>query len=330
VTVVMATHNEESRIAARIRNLLAADYEADKLSIIVVDDASSDRTVDVVRGLGEARVRVIENRRQSGKAACLNQGMAIVQTDFVVFADARQTFAPHAIKRLLTHFSDPVVGAVSGALVLQHTEGGVGEGVGIYWRMERRLRLDESCWSSCIGCTGAIYGLRSALFRPIPNDTILDDVVIPMQVVLQGQRVLYEENAIALDPQPVMAGTEVRRKRRTQAGNFQMLFRYPEWLLPWRNRIWWQLFSHKYLRIFAPLFMLLMLLAHISLEGDFYRVLLVAHLLFYVLAIMGLLLPSLKNRVVSIPSGFLFLNLASIQGLWAYLGNSYHQGWKQG
>ena len=331
VTVVMAVYNEESVIANRIRNLLAVDYETDKFFIIIVDDASTDRTVEVINGLGEFPfLRIIKSSCQRGKAACLNQAMALVQTDVVVFADARQTFSADAIKRLLVHFSDPAVGAVSGVNAWEQADCRIGKTIGLYWSLEVRLRLDESSWNSAIGCTGAIYALRSTLFRPIPDDTLIDDVVIPMQVVLQGYRVLYEKQAIAADPQPVSAEVESHRKRRTLAGNFQMLCRYPEWLLPWRNPLWWQLISHKYLRILAPLFMLLMLLANIGLEDEvFYRAVLVGHVLFYGIAIVGLLTPSLKTHLVSIPTGFLFLNLASVQGFWAYLGNRYKRGWKQ-
>lgn len=330
LTVVLAVHNEEQCIASRLDNLLCADYPADKLSVLVVDDASTDRTVNLIAERNDPRVSVIRNASQRGKAACLNQAMAEVRTALTVFTDARQSFQPDAIARLVAHFDKPKIGAVSGALVLPPTSDSVGESVGLYWRLERQLRLDESHWDSCIGCTGAIYALRSALYRPIPDDTLLDDVVIPMQIVLQGYRVAYDLEAVAVEPQTVIVRHEARRKRRTLAGNFQMLFRYPGWMLPWRNRTWWQLISHKYLRVAAPLFLVSMLITSACLESLFYRTLLLVQLAFYAAATAGLVMPQRLGRITSIPAGFLFLNISVAQGLWDYLRGTYARGWKGG
>jgi cellulose synthase/poly-beta-1,6-N-acetylglucosamine synthase-like glycosyltransferase len=328
LTIVLAAYNEQASISARIDNLLALEYDPRKLSIIVVDDASTDGTVAAINAKDNGRVRVIRNSRKRGKAACLNHAMTDVESKFVVFTDARQSFAPDAVNRLVTRLCDPTVGAVSGALDLARTDCRVGESVGLYWRLERELRRDESRWDSCIGCTGAIYALRSALFRPIPDDTILDDVVIPMQAALQGYRVLYDMEAVAIDPEPIKSDRESRRKRRTLAGNFQMFLRYPAWLLPWRNRLWWQLISHKYLRVAAPLFLFIMLLANAGLTDPMYRLTLIGQLTFYGLGMLGLLYPSWKHPLLSIPTGFLFLNLASVMGVVDHLKGGYRDGWK--
>ena len=218
---------------------------------------------------------------------------------------------------------------MSGGLVLEDATGNVGKGVNLYWKLEKRLRQAESDWDSCIGCTGAIYAIRKALYKPIPADTLLDDVVVPMQIVTKGCRVLYDSEAVAVDPQASEADVESRRKRRTLAGNFQMLFRYPDWLIPWKNRLWWQLFSHKYLRVLAPVFLLSMLMSNLFLTAPFYRIVLIFHLIFYLFAIIGMTMPGLKSRVVSIPAGFLFLNLTSIGGFIAYMDNTFQEGWKK-
>ena len=331
VTIVLAAHNEEHRIGARLRNLLSADYPPDRLSVILVDDASTDQTVSQAKAIQDDRVHVLRNDRQRGKAACLNQALRHVRTEIVLFADARQAFEHDAIGRLVAHFSDARVGAVSGALELRQTAAGVGDSVGMYWKLERQLRRDEATWDSCIGCTGAIYAIRTKAFEPIPEDTILDDVVIPMRIVLQGYRVAYDMEAVASEPQEVAARTEGRRKRRTLAGNFQMLFRYPTWMLPWRNRAWWQLISHKYLRVLAPTFLLAMLLSNAALvSSPFYQLTLAAQLLFYAAAVTGLTAPRIGSRLVTIPAGFLFLNLSAVQGLLSYLRGTYSKGWKGG
>jgi hypothetical protein len=134
--------------------------------------------------------------------------------------------------------------------------------------------------------------------------------------------------AVAIDPEPIKSDRESRRKRRTLAGNFQMFLRYPAWLLPWRNRLWWQLISHKYLRVAAPLFLFIMLLANAGLTDPMYRLTLIGQLTFYGLGILGLLYPSWKHPLLSIPTGFLFLNLASVMGVVDHLKGGYRDGWK--
>jgi cellulose synthase/poly-beta-1,6-N-acetylglucosamine synthase-like glycosyltransferase len=328
--VLLVVHNESARIAPRIANLLASDYPSGKLQLIVVSDGSTDDTADLARNACGERGIVIELPERSGKVAGINAGTAACSPSLVVFADARQRFAADTIARLARHFADPLTGAVSGALEIEPASGGAGAGLDIYWRMEKTLRDAEARFDSSIGCTGAVYAIRRELFRPLPPDTILDDVVIPMNVVLSGYRVLFDPAALAFDPQPLEPAAERLRKRRTLAGNFQMLFRYPAWLLPWRNRAWWQLISHKYFRILAPIFLLAAFAsaAVLSLFSPFYRALFAAQCLLYLAAAAGLLLPSCRNPLLAVPAGFLFLNGMTIAAFWHYLSSAAPQEWQ--
>lgn len=328
VTCVVVAHNEERAIVQRVRNLLASDYPADRLDVVVVSDGSTDQTAEQVRQLREARVAVIALPQRQGKAAGLIAGVAAARGEIVVFADARQSFAPDAVRELVRNFTDPAVGAVSGNYSIDPALGGVGEGVDAYWRLEKRIRQAESDYDSSIGCTGAIYAIRRALFQPLPPDTILDDVVIPMEIAQQGLRVVFEPAARSFDPLPVAAEREFARKRRTLAGNFQMLFRYPGWLGPWRSRLWWQLLCHKYLRLAAPVFLLLLLGTNAGLlDRPVYAALFAAQGAFYLLAAAGLLVPRLRLRLLTLPAGFVFLNAATVAGFWHYLTRPSAAGW---
>ena len=182
VTVVVIAHNEADQIRRRLLNLLQSDYPSDKLRILVASDGSTDATAKLARDTASPRVRVKEFARARGKPAVLSELVPNLATDYVVFADARQEFAPDAIRQLLSNFSDPDVGAVSGELKCGSLRGGLARGVGVYWRYEKMIRSAESRMHSCVGVTGAIYALRTPLFRPIPDDILLDDVWIPMQV----------------------------------------------------------------------------------------------------------------------------------------------------
>ncbi|MCX6896452.1 MAG: glycosyltransferase family 2 protein [Verrucomicrobia bacterium] len=329
ITVVLAVHNEAVRIGPRLQNLLASDYPPGKLGIIVVSDGSTDATVQQIQALADPRVTLINQPQRQGKAHALNLALAAAKGEIIVFADGRQQFAPDTIAQLAKHFGDLQTGAVSGELIIASAASAAGSGVDTYWRLEKILRRSEARWDSSIGCTGAVYAIRRALYQPIPGDTILDDVVIPMQIALQGYRVAFEPAARAFDPQTLEPAREQIRKRRTLAGNYQMLFRHPAWLLPWRNRLWWQLISHKYLRLAAPLFLFLLFTANLLLlPCKLFWWPLLGQTLFYALALYGLTHPENKKRCLAIPAGFVFLNWMSAQSLWHYLRQPRFSGWQ--
>ena len=328
VCAVIIAHNEETRIAARIENLLASDYPPEKLRVLIVSDGSTDATPALAAAADPARVTVLAQPERAGKAAGINAALVQATGDIIVFTDARQRFAPDAIARLAAHFADSRIAAVSGALEIGAASSAAGGGVDFYWRYEKFLRAAESRFDSCIGCTGAIYAIRRALFTPIPADTVLDDVVIPMRLAVAGHRVIHDPAAHAFDPQPLEPAAETLRKRRTLAGNFQMLFRHPAWLLPWRNRLWWQLISHKYLRLSAPVFLISLLAANIALATQpLYRAALALQLTFYLAAAFGLVFPSLRGKFYALPAGFVFLNATVLRAFLHYLTTADLHRW---
>src|SRR5262249_16549227 len=200
----------------------------------------------------------------------LNRAHAAARYPLLIFADARQTWAPDAIDRLVAAFGDPSVGAVSGDLVVESAPG-VMAGVGLYWQFEKWLRRTESRFDSMVSVTGSICAVRRGLFRPIPIGSILDDVYWPLAVGVVGSRVGHEDQARAFSRLPARARDELRRKVRTLAGNFQLIARMPAALLPWRNRLWWQFVSHRALRLMAPWALLALLATSAALEGALFR-----------------------------------------------------------
>ena len=328
VTVLIAAHNEEDRIRDRIKNILQCEYPESLLDILVVSDGSSDFTAQVVKSLALDRVAILERRNKSGKPACLNMAAAKATGDLLLFADARQTFAADAIKKLVRHFNDSSVVAVSGQLFPHGSIGGAAKGIDFYWKLEKSLRNAEAKYDSCIGCTGAIYAMRRESYSPIPQDTLLDDVIIPMQAVTGGRRVLFDAEARAYDPQRLDVKREKYRKARTLAGNFQMLFRYPEWLLPWKSRLWWKLASHKYSRLFTPVSLVTILAGNLILKDvPFYFFALCAQVSLYLLAIVGIAFRNLRSPLFSVPAGFLFLSWMIVWGFVYYISGGYKSGW---
>jgi|APTNR8051073442_1049403.scaffolds.fasta_scaffold00860_5 cellulose synthase/poly-beta-1,6-N-acetylglucosamine synthase-like glycosyltransferase len=322
LSVVICVRNAVDLIGPRLQNLLACSWMGPR-EIVVYCDGCTDSTAAEARKFEEAGVRVIENAKPLGKAAALNAAIPLCRHLIVVLCDVRQTFAVDALKQLATPFGDPRVAAVSGLLEIAASDSGGGQGVDLYWRIERKLREWEARYDSVIGCTGAICAIRRDAFRPLDEDTILDDVVIPMRLAVEGGRIFYEPRAIAYDPQTLEPDKEKRRKLRTLVGNYQMMERYPEWFLPWENRLWWQLISHKYLRLAVP--WILVAIAGLSLLAagtGMGSVLILAQMVAYACAAVGLGVPQWRMRLFTIPAGFLLLQWSCAMALIAY--------WKHG
>jgi biofilm PGA synthesis N-glycosyltransferase PgaC len=288
ISVVMVVRNEESVLAEKIRNLVAMDYPAEKLQVVVVSDGSTDGTEAILREHARnPQVHVVLNQLPRGKAQGLNDGLNMARGDVVIFTDARQPIDRNAFRLLMENFADTQVGAVSGELMLgDPVTGETGRGMGLYWRIEKRVRELESATGSVVGATGAIYAVRRELVPQVPDDTILDDVFIPMHVARQGLRVLFDARARAWDHPDLGAEREFRRKVRTLTGNYQLLQLAP-WLLRKQNPLRFELISHKLVRLVVPFALIAMLVSTWFLPGTFYRVAFWAQLGIYGLSLLG-------------------------------------------
>jgi cellulose synthase/poly-beta-1,6-N-acetylglucosamine synthase-like glycosyltransferase len=332
VSVVVVAHNEARRVTERIENLLALDYPRERLEIILVSDGSTDGTVDRARAYAHDGVIVRAFPQRRGKPSVLNETVPAASGDIVVLADARQRFAPEALRALVRPFADPRVGAVSGELILTRTVDATagGDGVGFYWRYEKLIRQSESRVHSTVGATGAIYAVRRALFTSIPADTILDDVVIPMNIVRQGYRVLFESGARAYDRVSATAREEFMRKVRTIAGTFQLFGRH-RWLLsPVQNPLWFQALSHKGARLATPVFHVTALVSNVAVAADpVYGYLLGGQLLFYGIALGGFVLRNSRRRLplVGVPFTICLLTWATVVAFGRYVSGRQRVTW---
>lgn len=335
VSVVIAVHNEVAHIGRKIENLLNIDYPADCLEILVGSDGSTDGTLERLRAVAEQRIRIFPLPERQGKPAVLNTLVAKAGGEIVVLADVRQHFDSQVLRALVQPFADPNVGGVSGELMLTVDSAcsAVGHGTGAYWGYEKFIRSRESRIDSTVGATGAIYAIRRALFEPIPLDTILDDVLIPLRIVRRGYRVIFEPLARACDLPPATAHQELTRKARTLAGNFQLFFR-EKWLLnPAQNRLWWQTISHKVLRLLFPPLQVTALAANVALavSSAFFQVTLLAQVLFYAVAVAGGALQRNRKKfwMATFPYTFCLLSWATVLGFIRYIGRTQRVTWEK-
>jgi cellulose synthase/poly-beta-1,6-N-acetylglucosamine synthase-like glycosyltransferase len=333
VTIVVVAHNEEASIEARIENLLALDYPAERRQILVGSDGSTDETVTRARRFTHDGVHVVSFRQWRGKAAVLNHLIRRARGEIVLFADARQAFDPQVLRRLVARFADERVGAVSGELMLTDSTGTpMGRGASFYWRYEKFIRVHEGRAGSTVGATGAIYAVRRALFRPIPNDTILDDVLIPMRIVQQGYLVQFEQEARAYQAVSRTTRQEYVRKVRTIAGAFQ-LFAREWWLLnPWKNALWFETISHKGLRLLLPVFHLALFAATFELwRVPFYGAFLGLQVAFYAAAVAGHEMRHAARRpiYISVPYAMCCMLWATVAAFHRFVTDRQQATWEQ-
>jgi cellulose synthase/poly-beta-1,6-N-acetylglucosamine synthase-like glycosyltransferase len=330
VSIVIAAHNEEESVNRRLKELTGV-LETSGLDgeVILVSDGSTDATASLARAHTKHRVRVLDLAKHEGKAAALSAGCALAEQEILVFADIRQRWKPDALLCLLENFADPIVGAVSGDLMLGDP-GGTLSGVALYWHYEKMLRrLEGSVWS-VVGVTGAISAVRRGLFHPIPPGTLLDDVYWPLCVTLDGYRVIHDRRAIAYDQLPPTAADEFRRKIRTLSGNFQLVTRLPAALAPWRNPIWFQFVSHKVARLLVPWALLALLLISVVLTDPLHRLALACQGAGYLLGLIGLCpAAARRSRLISAAGSFLVLNSAAWLAFWVWLLGKAECSWRK-
>jgi len=315
VTVIMVVRDEEGALPVKLRNLTALDYPRDWMEILVVSDGSKDRTNEILRDWTQrGDIRSILLPEHGGKAIGLNHAIPEARGEVVVFTDVRQKIESGAIRLLMENFGDPSVGCASGELMLGSPENGESsQGMGLYWRVEKRVRELESASGSTIGATGAIYAARRALLTTLPADLILDDVFLPMGVLRQGFRVVFDPRAQAWDNPDLGSGREFWRKVRTLSGNYQLVQMAP-WLLSGQNPALWDFVSHKLLRLLVPFALAGVLVSSAWIGGPFYDACLAAQLCFYALSVLAGMRARLgvASRVADAALTFVVLNTAAL------------------
>jgi len=324
VTVIIAVHDGHRHIKAKLKNLRTLDYPHELVDIIIACDGCNDATPALARHFGGPQTQVLRFPIRRGKAACLNDAVAVARGDVLLLTDVRQRLSPMALRELVANLADPDVGAVGGELQMENVRTGFAQGVDAYWRYEKLIRQSESRSGSTIGVSGALYAMRRELFEPLPHGTVLDDVLVPMRVAATGRRVVLEPRAIAWDQPSQHPEQERKRKIRTLAGNYQLIQLAP-WLAdPWRNPLWFRFVSHKLLRLMAPWLLLLFGISTAVLATRHwpYLWLFMALLAGVLLVVAGKLLPRLSRWLpVRLAVAFYYLNLFAAQALIAFTRN---------
>lgn len=321
VSLIIAAHNEAESIGAKLENVLAIDYPAERLEILVASDGSTDRTEQIVRRYAERGVRLLALPRL-GKARTLNAAVAVARGEVLVFSDANSMFEGRALRRLVSPLADGTVGGVAGDQRYHLPARGDTSGCGerSYWSFDRLLKRAESRAGHVISATGAIYAIRRDLFREVPEG-VTDDFVTSTRVIAQGYRLVFCGDAVAWEPVASSQQAEFLRKVRVITRGLRGVLVMRSLLNPFRYGFYsLQLLSHKLLRrlMFVPLVVLLIGSFLLWQQGGFYRAAASVQTVFYALAACGTVVTIRRRRIgklIGVPAYFCMVNLASLIAL---------------
>lgn len=305
LTLIIAAHNEEADLPPKLANVLACDYPAERLEVIVASDGSTDRTVELARAATAGRATVLDLPR-SGKAGALNAALELASGDVVVFTDANSMFAPGTLRALVRPFTDPDVGGVAGNQVYTTPEDGAVTGELAHWSFDRALKTAASRSGSVVSATGALYGVRRELVQPV-IDGVTDDFYVSTGVLTAGRRLVFAPEAVALEPVTSSAEEEFGRKRRVMTRGFRSVIARRELLNP--VRFGWdavQLFTYKVLRrlLAVPIVVIGVTSVALRRRHPLYRLVALTQIAFWVAAAVGWLTRSTRvgsRKFLSVP-----------------------------
>lgn len=286
ISIIVCVYNEGLAIGEKLHNIAQLHYPRSRREVIVVSDGSTDDTNAVLTQENRLINKILILPEHKGKAWALNQAIAAATGEFLVFTDSRQMIEPDAVRMLVANFADPTVGCVSGELVLRPSSSRT-KGFGFYWTMEKCIRRWEASVGSCVSVTGSLYAVRRSMVGPLPTETILDDVYVPLQVARAGSRIVFESRARAWDSLSPKVRSEFRRKVRTLTGNYQLL-RLAPWVITTRSPIRFAFISHKLARLLVPFAMAGALVSSALIHTPFFETMLGLQIAFYLLPLLSI------------------------------------------
>ena len=334
VSIVLAAYNEVTCIRSKLENCLTLDYPSEKLEILVGSDGSDDGTNAIVEEFRDRGVNLLAFHPRRGKMATVNRIVREAKGEVCLFSDISELLDGVSLHKLVRHFADPTIGAVTGNHIYHEKATGVGFGTKFYWRFQRFLQKIESRLCTVCACDGTIYMCRRDLF-PFPADhTINDDVAVPLGIIRDGKRVIFEPEAIARGEVLPATRRFFRQKIRGQAGRYQIYTMFPRMFLPWPPGNWWVFISHHVFPVAVPWFLILAFMTNVVLSFSGYslfRILLSGQVAFYLLAALGWIAER-RGRYLAfgtIPFYFVVANIGSLCGFFAYVSGVQRAAWRK-
>jgi cellulose synthase/poly-beta-1,6-N-acetylglucosamine synthase-like glycosyltransferase len=317
VSIIIAAHNEERDIAAKIERTLALDYPKERVEIIVASDCSTDRTDEIVRSYADRGVILHRQPERRGKTMAQNRAVEASSGEVIVFTDATTAHNDDMLRKIVRSFADTEVGCVSSHVIyVDLSKTSVGRGCRSYWGYEKFVQQSESRLGSMIGVTGCLYGVRRSSYTLLAQD-MCSDFVIASEVHLKGLRTVYEREAISIEDTNTRSRDEFRMRVRIMEQTMSALSRYREVLNVGRHGLFaFQMLSHKVLRYAVSALLIATLVSNLFLisDSEIYQAAMAAQSTFYFAALVGWLFERAGIRLgaLALPYYFVLANLAII------------------
>ncbi len=333
LSILIAAYNEEAAIRQKIEQTLALDYPADRVEILILSDASTDRTDDIVREFNHPRVKLLRMPERRGKTHAQNEGVKHASGHILLFSDATTVYNSPALRYLAARFKEPDVGAATGQLIYYDAKGHSPTGAGTiaFWSYENFIRRRQSRIRTVTGCSGCMYAVRKAAYTPLADD-VISDLVQPLWVIKNGYRVVFEEHAVAWEETTTSAGEEFGMRVRVVTRGMRGLLSVPGILNPLKSGwVAFQLWSHKVLRWLVPFFLIGLFVssAVLAFSRALFVYLLACQLAFYGLALLLRFAPlHRKWKPLGVPLYFCTLNAAALVSVFKTLAGDKFVVWE--
>lgn len=334
LSFIVSAYNEETVIREKLENTLALDYPKSKLEVIIASDGSTDRTDDIVREYAAKGIRLVRYDERSGKVNVLNRVIPAARGGIVVLSDANTMYEPGALRRLVKRFETPRVGCVCGKLVLKAPDGSVGgEMERAYWKYENYLKEREGLMGALLGANGGIYAFRRTLFKPLRPNVIVEDFIIPMDILANGYQVVYEPLAVAYEYTSKNLTEEQVRRVRIAAGSYQALFMTLPMMNFFKGFSAFAYVSHKVIRWLAPFLMVSLGVTNLLLPLDnlVYLVFAVMQATLYAVSFAGYATGKTINRYKLFLTAYYFvsMNWCLLMGFMRFVMNRQKVTWQR-
>jgi cellulose synthase/poly-beta-1,6-N-acetylglucosamine synthase-like glycosyltransferase len=341
VCLFVTAYNEKDYVKQKVMNSFSLDYPKDKIQYLWITDGSDDGTPEILKNYQALEVHHLPERR--GKMHAMNRGVKFVKAPIIIFSDTNTILGKKSIREIVVKFRNEKTGCVAGEkrIVEKNADAAAGAGEGIYWKLESWIKQMDASFNSAVGAVGELFAIRTELFEDVETDTILDDFMISLRIVQKDYKIAYTPNAYAEETASLNVSEELKRKIRIAAGGIQSLLRLKSLLNPLRYGWFsWQYFSHKVLRwtlspvscfLIFPVNLIIVWQQNGWLSFQFYTIVFYLQIAFYLLSALGWYLENRKLhfKLLFVPYYFLFINYASIRGIFRYFKGKQSAAWEK-
>lgn len=337
ISILISSYNEEKVIAQTLQNLYNCDYPSQNMEILVGSDGSTDSTNDLIYKLMREIpvLKLFEFEQRRGKKFVINDISKEAKGEVLVFCDSNSLFKPDALRNLVKYYADPRVGGVCGRLKLfeDSNENVSGNQEKNYWDYETFIKKAEGSLGTLIGANGAIYSLRRELFIPMPEkEHVVDDLYLALKVLEQNKDFLYSIESEAEEYLTTTRYDEFNRKIRIIPRSLETLRKTFSLLFSKRILISYCYWSHKVIRWFSPLLLIILLVSNMFLfsSGDVLFLFGILQMIFYISGLTGFILIKLHIRsyLFEVIYYFIMTNVALIIGYQKFLMKKHKPTWE--